>query len=119
MKKLALLAALAVTLTSGCATILNDETQRINVSSSNNQAIEGNVNGQAFTGPGVVEVRRAREDAIVFVQTEGCRQETLVASSVDPKFFINILSGGSLGSTTDYASGHMWQYESNVVVNCN
>ena len=118
MKKLVLLASASALLASGCSTILNDETQRINVSSSNNQPIEGTINGQPFSGPAVIELKRAREDAIIFVQTEGCREQTLASSSVDPKFFINILSGGSLGSTTDYASGHMWQYESNVVINC-
>lgn len=118
MQKRLLLAAVSFVLLSGCSTILNDETQRINVASSNNQPIEGTINGQPFSGPGVVELKRARQDAIIFVQTEGCREQTLASSSVDPKFFINILSGGSLGSTTDFASGRMWQYESNILINC-
>jgi len=38
--------------------------------------------------------------------------------SVDPKFFVNILSGGSFGSTTDYSTEKMWKYNENVVISC-
>lgn len=118
MKKIMTLAAVAVFVSTGCATILNDDVQRINVSSSNNQPIEGSINGQSFSGPGIVEVTRAREDKVLRVDTEGCRKESLVASSVDPVFFINILSGGVFGSSTDYSTDRMWKYDDNVVVPC-
>jgi len=109
---------LAIALSSGCSTILNDDTQRVNITSSNSKPFEGRINGDTFIGPGVVEVKRKNADKVVYVDTEGCSQETLMAKQVDTKFFINILSGGALGSTTDYATERMWKYDDNVVVQC-
>lgn len=112
-------AVLVVSTLSGCSTILNDETQKINITSSNAKPIQGNVDGVSFTGPGIVEVKRANADKKVVVDTPNCTKETLLAKQVDSKFFINILSGGAFGSTTDYASEEMWKYDDNVVIQCN
>ncbi|MCY4745803.1 hypothetical protein NYO99_12540 [Pelomonas sp. UHG3] len=119
MKKLnaAALVAIAV-LSTGCASILNDQTQGVNITSSTGKPITGTVDGKAFTGPGVVQFTRAKGDKIVTVDTAGCAKNTTVASSVDSKFFINILSGGALGSTTDYSTERMWKYADSVVVSC-
>lgn len=105
-------------LLSGCATILNDETQRVNVLSSNGKAIAGTIDGVPFTGPGIVTVTRKKDDRTIITDTEGCAKQTNLASSVDGKFFINILSGGAFGSTTDYASEEMWKYSESVTVAC-
>ena len=51
--------------------------------------------------------------------TEGCAPETAMPKSVDSKFFINIISGGVFGSTTDYTTEKMWRYSETVVVACN
>lgn len=106
-----------VTLT-GCASILNEDTQRVNVSASNGAAISGTVNGVPFSAPGVVSLKRENKDKIFVTETEGCVRETIAEKSVDTKFFVNILSGGAFGSTTDYATEEMWQYSENVVINC-
>jgi diacylglycerol kinase family enzyme len=63
-------------------------------------------------------VKRANADKVVKVDTPDCAKETLLAKQVDSKFFINVLSGGALGSTTDYASEEMWKYDDNVVIQC-
>lgn len=119
MKKLAIAAAMgSVLLMTGCASILNEKTQQINVSSSNGKPIQGTVDGVPFTGPGPVTVTRAKAAKVVAVETPGCAKQTVVDNSVDPKFFINILSGGAFGSTTDYATEKMWKYSDNVVVSC-
>lgn len=115
--KLATVGALVV-LSTGCATILNEPTQKINVSGTGGKDIAGTIDGQAFTKAGVVTVRRQKQSLTVNVNTPGCAKETAVASSVDPKFFINILSGGVFGSSTDYASDRMWKFDENVVVSC-
>jgi hypothetical protein len=119
MKKLAIAAMMgSVVLMTGCASILNEKTQQINVSSSNGKPIQGSVDGVPFTGPGVVSVQRAKAAKVVTVETPGCAKQTVVDNAVDPKFFINILSGGAFGSTTDYATEKMWKYSDNVVISC-
>ena len=110
--------ALVAFMASGCATILNDSTQKVNITSSNGKPIEGNINGIPFKGPGVVDVTRSKEDKILVTTTQGCVANTALTRSVDSKFFINILSGGLYGSTTDYASGKMWKYQDSVVITC-
>ncbi len=109
--------AVAVIMFAGCATILNEDLQKINVSSSA-EKIKGNIDGIPFEGPGVVAVKRAKGDKIINIDTNGCQKQTVLNSTVDPKFFINILSGGTFGSTTDYASEKMWKYQDQVVIPC-
>lgn len=120
MKKNFFKAAIAssIVLASGCATILNDETQKVNVLTSNGEKVEGTINGVPFQGPGIVEVKRAKDGAVVMADTEGCNKQTLLPASVDTKFFINLLSGGAFGSTTDYASEEMWKYDDSITINC-
>lgn len=102
----------------GCASILNDKTQAVNVSSSSGGDIKGTVNGMPFAGPGVVRLTRENMNKVFVTETEGCTKETVAEKNVDPKFFINILTGGVFGSTTDYATEKMWKYSENVVISC-
>lgn len=102
----------------GCATILNDDTQKINVGSTNNSEFKGTIDGIPFTGPSIVAVKRTKADKIIIVDTPACTKQTLVASTVDMKFFINVLSGGTTGSTTDYATEKMWRYQDSVIIPC-
>jgi hypothetical protein len=119
VKKLAAYSIIAsVTLMTGCASIVNDQAQTINVSASNGKEIKGTVDGAEFTTPGVVSVKRQNSPKIVAVSTAGCDKETVVPNTVDPWFFGNILIGGLLGSTTDYSTEKMWKYSDNVVVSC-
>ncbi len=119
MKKINAVALIAAAvLSTGCASILNEQTQPVNITSSTGKPIAGSVDGKAFTGPGVVPFTRAKADKVVTVETAGCAKTTSVASTVDSKFFINILLGGALGSTTDYSTERMWKYADSVVVSC-
>jgi hypothetical protein len=118
MKTTLIWAGLLVTVLSGCASILNDETQPINVSASNNKEVSGSIDGQTFKTPAVVNVTRENKNKVIAVSTEGCAKETSLEKSVDSKFFINILSGGLLGSSTDYGTEEMWRYSENVVIQC-
>jgi len=108
---------LAMCLT-GCASILNDKTQSINVSSSTGSDIQGTVNDMPFRAPGVVNVIRENKDKVFLTETEGCAKATVTEKSVDTKFFINILSGGPIGSSTDYSTDKMWKYNDNVIISC-
>jgi hypothetical protein len=119
MKKIAFaIACISAVALSGCASILNEKTQPVNVSGSNGKPIEGSIDGVAFTGPGVVNVPRENKDKILVTDTAGCVKETAMPKSVDTKFFINIISGGVFGSTTDYSTEKMWRYSESVVVAC-
>lgn len=104
---------------SGCASILNDKTQQINVASSNGKPIQGSIDGTAFTGPGIVTVLRENKNKTITTDTAGCAKETALNKSVDSVFFLNLLSGGVFGSTTDYSTEKMWRYEPSVTVSCN
>jgi len=120
MKKLALYALIAsAALTTGCASILNESTQQVNVASSNGKPFSGTVDGQPFQAPGVVALTRAKAGKIIAADTAGCAKQTAVESNVDLKFFINVLvPGGIFGSTTDFATEKMWKYSDNIVVSC-
>jgi hypothetical protein len=119
MKKLfAYVAMSSVVLMTGCASILNEQTQQINVSASNGKTVQASVDGKSFSAPGVVAVTRAKAGKVVTTNAAGCAPSTALESNVDPKFFINILSGGALGSTTDFATEKMWKYNDNVVISC-
>jgi len=63
---------LAISTLSGCASILNDQTQQVNVSSSTGSNIKGTVNGVPFTAPGVVTVTRENKNKVFVTDTEGC-----------------------------------------------
>lgn len=114
----ALLVVAAAALSTGCASILNDQTQPVNITSSTGKPITGSVDGKPFTAPAVVPFTRTKADKVVTVDTAGCAATTLVSSKVDSKFFVNILSGGAFGSTTDYSTERMWRYADAVVVSC-
>ena len=120
MKKVVMMASIiaVASLTTGCATIFKGKTQKVNIATSNNEQISVNVDGKTVTAPSVVELTRKDSDLTVTTSAKGCTPNTSVESSVEPVFFVNILSGGPLGSTTDYATGSMWKYDSNIVVNC-
>ncbi len=118
MKVAAYVAIASAVALSGCASILNEKTQPINVSSSTGGEIKGKVDGVPFSGPGVVNVVRENKNKIIVAETTGCAKETVIEKNVDPKFFVNILSGGAFGSTTDYSTEKMWKYSENVVVSC-
>lgn len=109
--------AAAVALT-GCASILNEQTQSINVATSNGKEVTGTVNGQPFKAPGIVQVTRENKNKTFVVNDAACVKETIAEKTVDSKFFINILTGGVFGSSTDYGTEKMWAYSPTVTISC-
>ena len=119
MKKLVLAVTIvAATALSGCASILNEKTQQVNISASNGKEASGTVDGQTFKTPAVVAVTRENKSKMIASNTEGCAKETAAEQTVDPKFFINIISGGVFGSSTDYGTEKMWKYADSIVIAC-
>ena len=110
----------AVVWFSGCATVINEKTQKINVSTSTGEQVNASVDGMPLQAPGIASVQRRKADKLITTTDPRCAQTTIMPSSVDSVFFINILSGGLgvLGSTTDYVSEKMWKYDDSVVISC-
>ncbi|GAB6260167.1 adenosine deaminase [Photobacterium sp. CCB-ST2H9] len=102
----------------GCSTILTDENQRINVVSSSDKKFTVEVDGIEQTAPGIITVKKENKDKTLLVTSEGCKQQVALNKEVEPTFFVNILSGGAFGSTTDFASEKMWRYQDTLQINC-
>lgn len=105
-------------LSSGCASILNEKTQKINIATTNGETVKGTIDGVPFSAPGIATVTRENKDKVIVTETPNCAKETALSKSVDSKFFINILSGGVFGSSTDYGTEKMWKYEDSVTISC-
>jgi uncharacterized protein YceK len=105
-------------LASGCASLMTAEEQSINVTTSSNKSAEVTIDDKTVTAPGMVTVLRDGKDKVVKTSTEGCDSVTPIKKSVTPVFFGNIVIGGLLGSTTDSATGKMWDYADSVEISC-
>jgi len=77
------------------------------------------VDGESKSAPGIVSVLKANEDKILIAENDSCTKETLLKKTIEPTFFVNILFGGSFGSSTDYYTGKMWKYQDSIVISCN
>jgi len=110
-------AVFAAVCVSGCATIINDKTQQVSVTTSDGQKISGTVDGTPFTTPGTVDLRRSDEAKVFETDAPGCETKTVVDNKVDGVFWLNIILGGTFGSTTDATSKEMWKYD-DVVIPC-
>jgi hypothetical protein len=120
MRKVMLLSVVVslALLLGGCATILSGSTQKINLQAERGTTCNAVVDGQKATVPSIIDVKRENKDKIITVQ-ECPSEQLLLHKEINPVFFVNILSGGVFGSTTDYASGSMWKYQpENVKVDC-
>jgi uncharacterized protein YceK len=115
-KTIPLLAVLL--LTTGCASIMTPEQQTVEIKSSNSMPTEVTLEGKTVTTPGVVTVLRDGSDKVIRTTVDGCDSATPITKKVTPVFFGNIIIGGLLGSTTDNATGKMWDYEDSVEVYC-
>jgi hypothetical protein len=104
--------------TAGCASIINEKTQNVNVVTSNGHKAEVSIDGMTFQAPGVASFKRAKADKIISTRDPKCNPTTVVPSNVDNIFFINIISGGVFGSTTDYSTEKMWKYQDTVIISC-
>ncbi len=62
-----------------------------------------------------------QEHCIIFAleQDDSCTKETNLNKEIEPTFFVNILTGGVFGSTTDMSTKKMWKYQDSVTISCN
>jgi hypothetical protein len=117
MKLSNLLAVTAVVTMSGCSTLLTDETQLINVTSTKKD-LQLEIDGKTMVAAGIIEIKKENKNKTLKVLSPGCEQTIALNKGVEPTFFVNILSGGMFGSTTDYSTEKMWRYQSTIDVIC-
>jgi uncharacterized protein YceK len=102
----------------GCATILSGDSQKVNITTEKGAKYNVAINGQKYTVPAIIDLERKNVDKIITVE-ECPSEQILLHKEINPVFFVNILSGGFFGSTTDYASESMWKYQpENVKIDC-
>lgn len=96
---------------SGCSSLINGTEQTVFFDSNvPNVTINRNGFGICKT-PCAVPLKRTSQDMLFTGRKSGYRELVLnVTSIVSPWFFGNIITGGLIGSTTDAASGGMWEY---------
>lgn len=98
---------------SGCATILSDKTQKINLISSKPQKVE--INGQLFNAPNIIELQRPSSDGILKIPE--CNKTILMPKKMNNVFFANIFF--IYGSSTDLSTGALWEYDqTNINIDC-
>ena len=99
---------------SGCATILDGSSQPVNFNSSPNGA-RMYVNGvEVGTTPLTMLVKRSKTTMILAKKNGYEDQQLLLQTKTNNTFWGNIILGGPLGSTTDYASDAMIEYSPNM-----
>lgn len=119
MKKNFFKAAIAssIVLASGCASIINDKEQSVNIVTSNGKTVEGTVRGLPFTAPGQINLDRSRRDVRVLPASDDC-QPTDIESEISPWFWGNVITGGLAGSGTDAVTEKMWEYDETITIIC-
>lgn len=117
MKKLVAISIAGLFMLNSCATIINGETQKINLQTYSGKPEKVRVDGKVYEAPGIIEVKRENKDVII--SPENCPNQSVVLQkkvSLVPAV-ANILLFVP-GLTTDYVTGSMWEYDSNVTVGC-
>lgn len=95
--------------TTGCASIVKGSTQTISIS-SNVDGAEVFLDGQRIGTTPFTGIVPKKKD-FVMVQKAGYKTANIALSkSLEPIFWGNIITGGTLGSITDFASGAAYQY---------
>lgn len=100
----------------GCATIISGSSQIMTVNANVDGAqvhlvTEAGIETLLGTTPLTTRVKRGQEGSLR-VSAEGYRSyQSALNKKINSVFWVNILSGGTFGSTTDYTTGSMYQYE--------
>ncbi|MFC1747191.1 adenosine deaminase [Pseudomonadota bacterium] len=103
---------------SGCATILSEDVAKVNVQTTSGKQVDVTIDGAQYTAPSIVTLPKDGTSKVIVTADAACAKETYMARKIEPTFWVNVLSGGLFGSTTDSASGKMWTYDDSVMINC-
>lgn len=112
MKKIFLFAVSSMLLVvSGCATIIDGESQQVSFN-SNPDGATVLVNGVAVGKTPVSYLMKRGDGNIVTVKKDGYKSvERTLTTQMNGMFFGNIIFGGLFGSTTDSSTGAAYEYE--------
>lgn len=101
-------------ISTGCATILDGSSQPVNIDSSPHGA-RIYVNGtEVGTTPLSMRMQRSKSTMILAKKNGYEDQQIALQTKINSTFWVNILTGGPFGSTTDYASDAMIEYSPNM-----
>lgn len=114
-----------VSLTTGCASIVNGQNQSISVETRQNAAsvaganckLSNNKGTWYVTSPGSTVVRRSYEDLSVRCEKEGLDPGIVsVKSATKAMAFGNVIFGGVIGAGVDMANGSAYDYPQLITV---
>ncbi|NGP89681.1 PEGA domain-containing protein [Fodinibius halophilus] len=108
-RTLLLLGISASIIIAGCATLTKGTTQIVTIN-SNVDGAGVYLNGAQIGETPFASKIKKNEDALV-IRKEGYKSHTLsLSKSLEPIFWGNIITGGTLGSITDWISGAAYSY---------
>jgi hypothetical protein len=97
---------------SGCASIMSGEQQQLSIN-SNVRGAKVEINGvEVGTTPflGKVNKPKSGDANVITLSAPGYDTKKVnVATEIEPTFWVNVLTGGPFGSTTDYQTGSMYR----------
>ena len=106
----------------GCATISNQFSQKVAIGTNTGDAVTADINGKKVMLPATVTISRSKDTVVKIlpVDNPGYEATQLVIvgkQNLSMWFWGNIITGGTVGSTTDWLTGGMWYYSNpNFVV---
>lgn len=121
MKKILIL-TLCVAFFTACATISNQTSQRVAIGTNTGDSVTADINGNKVKLPASVKISRSKDTVVKILPADNPGYEATELVIVGKQelslwFWGNIITGGTIGSTIDYALGGMWQYSNpNFVV---
>ena len=125
IKLLSLCVLMSIVLSfSGCATIVSGPRQQINLRTSNGQEVKATITSDEGVKdvilPTVFDAKRANRDILIDVKETSTYEpsSTVIRKRVNSWVWVDFLFWivGPFATTTDYASGSLWQYDDTVIV---
>ena len=106
----------------GWGNLKNNPSQKVALTTSNGQSVVAEVNGKKVNIPAEVKISRSKGAVVRVLAEDNPGYETTQfvitgKNKLSGIFWLNMLSGGTTGSTTDALTGSMWTYSNtNFVV---
>lgn len=120
MKTTKLLFLFWLSLTTGCATIINNKPQGIRISTTDSKTAIAEVDAPdsepyKIMVPNIIYATPSSFKPLRIAVSDPCfmSQSIIVNKSIDPAYWANIFTY-FIGFPVDYMSGHMWDYDFNV-----
>ncbi len=106
---------MAITVTSGCATIIHGTTQKIPLSSTPSNAHVTVDGSGSFYTPTTVELTRKMDHILVFTKEDFEDEQVVITHVISGAVMGNILAGGLIGWGVDAVSGAQYRLVPEIV----